>query len=394
MRNDVLIIGDLRESKIDNQNEVSACVDGERVFFRSPLHYDIACCIEPFLGIVLLEAMIRNADISIESSIPLSKKLYEKLPEIQSIYAFWNSGLCKVSIKACVEPLKNDYERVTSFYSGGVDGSHTLYRNISEITHLIMLSNFEVTGNTSESWQFGIDEKTAFARKIGKQLIAIETNAKQWADKRKIDWGFAQGLILASMGSLLKSKRSLIASSHTYNELFAWGSHPLTDPMWSTESTEIIHDGAGFRRGDKIRDLINNQEILDNLRVCWRSNHKNCGECAKCIRTMTALYLMGASSRALPDFDIKKTKLNSFKTYDKSGATFLEDAIILAKNAKNKKIYNTLCRYFRKYQMRQIIIIFDRYILGNIFRRLYRKLFTPVDSTIRVKLYGPQPWDL
>jgi len=394
MTNNALIIRDLRESIICDYNEISADVDGDRVFFRAPLQFELECRAEAFLGIALLEAMIRNVDIRIEDSIPLSERLYKMLPEIQTIYACWNSDLRRVNIHARIESFKDAYERVASFFSAGVDSSHTLCRNITEITHLIMLSGFEVEGNTPESWRQSVEKQTVFARTIGKELIPIETNAKQWTDQRKIEWGFAQGLILSSMGPLLKSKRIYIASSHTYNELLPWGSHPLTDPMWSTESTEVIHDGAGFRRGEKMRDLCKNQKILDNLRVCWRSTHDNCGECAKCVRTMTALYLLGASSQALPKLDNNLTKLKSLRTSNESGATFLEDAMILAKNAQNKTVHRILRRYYRRYQMFQVLKILDRYMLRGILRRIYLRVTNPDYVEKRVNLRASQRWDI
>ena len=397
MAKNALIISDLRESTTCDYNEVSADVDGDRVFFRAPLRFEIECRAEPFLGIALLEAMIRNVDIRIEGSTPLSERLYKILPELQTIYACWNSDLHKVNIHARIDPLKDAYEHVASFFSAGVDSSHTLWRNITEITHLIMLSGFELKGNTPESWRKSVETQTVFARAIGKELIPIETNAKQWTDQRKILWGFVQGLILSSMGPLLKSKRIYIGSSHTYNQLFPWGSHPLTDPMWSTESTEVIHDGAGFRRGEKIRDLCKDQKILDNLKVCWRSEHNNCGECGKCVRTMTALYLLGASSQALPKLD-SLTKLKVFRTFDESGATFLEDAIFLAKDVRNTTVQRILQRYYLRHQMRnqmkQLIIMLDRYMLGGILRRIYRRVRCPDDLNLRVLLRGSQPWDI
>lgn len=388
--NSELIIRDLRQSITCGCNEVSADVDGDRVFFRAPLQYELASRGEPFLGIALLEAMIRNVDIRIEDSIPLSERLYKILPEIQTIYACWNSDLRRVNIHARIDPIKNAYESVASFFSAGVDGSHTLYRNMTKITHLIMISGFEVSGNTPESWRKSVEQQTVFARTIGKELIPIETNAKQWIDQRKIFWGFAQGLILSSMGPLLKAKQIYIASSHTYNELLPWGSHPLTDPMWSTESTEVIHDGAGFRRGAKMKDLCKNQQILDNLRVCWQSTYDNCGECSKCVRTMTALYLLGASSQALPKLDQSLTKLKILRTSDESGVTFLEDAMILAKDARNKKLYKILRRYYLRYQMFQILKILDRYILGGILRRIYRRVTNQNYTENRVEIKALQ----
>jgi hypothetical protein len=390
--NNALTIRDSRKSIIGDYNEVSADVDGDRIFFRAPLQYELASRGEPFLGIALLEAMIRNMDIWVEDSLPLSEKLYKILPEIQTIYACWNSDLHKVNIHARIDPSKDTHEHVASFFSAGVDSSHTLYRNMTEITHLVMLSGFEE--GTPESWRKSVEKQTMFARTIGKELIPIETNAKQWTDRRKILWAFAQGLILSSMGPLLKAKRVYIASSHTYNELFPWGSHPLTDPMWSTESTEVIHDGAASRRGDKLRELCKNQKLLDNLQVCWQSDYDNCGECPNCVRTITALYFLGASSQALPNFDNNLSKLKILRGVDESSATFLEDAMILAKNARNNAVLRILRRYYLESQIFQVLRKLDRYVLRGILRRIYRTIAQPNYVGERVNLKGSQRWEI
>jgi hypothetical protein len=384
--NDELVISDLTESAVDGWNEVSAEVDGDRVFFRSPAQYDLAASGEPFLGVALLEAMARNADLRIDPAISLSAKLHGKLQELQSIYACWSSDLHRINVHARIDPRKRDYERVASFFSAGVDGSHTLLRNMDDITHPIMLSGFDAAGTDRASWLRAVEKQNAFARMVGKELIPIETNVRWWISKRKIAWDFAHGLILSSLGSLVKAGRIYVPSSHTYNELFPWGSHPLTDPMWSTESTEVIHDGAGFRRGEKMKDLCGDQRILDNLKVCWKSILENCGECPKCIRTMTALYLLGASSQALPKLDL--AALKSLRATDESGATFLEDAMILARNAENRRVLKTLRRYYRWYQLSLVVPMLDRFLLGGVLRRIYRKLKKPEWLEKRVTLRG------
>ena len=377
MANNALIIRDLRESINCDYNEVSADVDGDRVFFRAPLQFKLECRAEPFLGIALFEAMKRNVDIRIEDSIPISERLCKILPEIQTIYTCWNSDFHKVNIHTRIEPFKDAYERVASFFSAGVDSLHTLLRNITEITHLIMLSAFEVRGNTPESWRQMVEKQTVFTRTIGKELIPIENNLRLWTDQRKLPWGWAQVFILQSMGPLLKSKRNYIASGYTYNESAL---DPLTDPMWSTESTEVIHDGAGFRRREKMRELCKNQNFLDNLKVCWRSEHDNCGECPKCVRTMLALYLLGAKSQALPKLD-SLTKLKKLQPKDLGGANILEGVMILAEDVGNRTAQRILRRSYLRYQiriqMKQIIKMLDRYMLGDILYRIYRRVRKP-----------------
>jgi len=383
-----LVIRDLKESTLNGWREVSAEVDGDRIFFRAPLEHNLEARGESFIGIGLLEAMARNVDIKIDDAIPISAKLHRILPRLQDIYACWNSDLHRVKVGCRFDSTDNRYERVTSYYSGGVDGSYTLCRNMDDITHLVMLSGFEIV-NDRDSWLRAVEQQTGFARSIGKELIPIETNARWWIAQRKIHWWFAHGLVLSSMGPLLRSKRIYIGSTHTYKELFPWGSHPLTDPMWSTESTEVIHDGCALRRSEKLRVICGNQKILDNLKVCWRSIHQNCGECEKCIRTMTALCLLGASSRGIPKLD-NLDKIKKLRASEESSLTYLEDALILAKMARNSKAQRILQRQYSRYQIREALSILDEYMLGGIFHRIYRSCRKPHDSKMRVALRGSQ----
>mgnify|MGYP000324011770 FL=1 len=182
-------------------------------------------------------------------------------------------------------------------------------------------------------------------------------------------------------------KRIYIPSSHTYEELFPWGSHPLSDPMWSTESTEVIHDGAGFRRGEKMRDLLKEPVLADNLQVCWKTTLDNCGECSKCVRSMVAVTLLNGSIKSLPTLsDLRKLKI--LRATDESGATFLEDAIILAKDAGNTAIYKILKRYYRRYQISLVLPLIDRYLFANFLRSLYRRIRKPDWLNYRVTLRG------
>ena len=53
---------------------------------------------------------------------------------------------------------------------------------------------------------------------------------------------YYHGAGLAAIGLSLAAafRRILIPSTHTFRHLFAWGSHSLLDPLWSTERTEIV----------------------------------------------------------------------------------------------------------------------------------------------------------
>lgn len=376
-----LIIRDIQKNitgKNDEYVELSAEVDGYRIYFRTSREFDLPVCAEPFVGVALLEAMCRNADIVIDQEVALSEKLAAALREIQSIYKCWNSDLSVVKIIARQEPQSEDHERVSCYFSAGVDASHTALRHLDKISHLVMIGNFEISGNSPESWQRSIEKQSRFAQSIGKQFMPIWTNAKEWIHEKKIFWGFAQGVILCSMASLLQSRIVYIASGATYRDASPWGSHPLTDPLWSTEATKIVHDGACFRRGQKIKELCQNQLFIDNIKVCWESEDENCGQCSKCFRTMLALKLLGATSKALPELADESKALKMLRPTGPASLQPLESMIILAYAAGDKKVLKTLISFRRRYIIREFILQFEKYILKPGFKRIYRKVFKKI----------------
>jgi hypothetical protein len=106
------------------------------------------------------------------------------------------------------------------------------------------------------------------------------------------------GAVLAGLALGLETfwNRVLIPAWQTYDHLIPAGSHPVVDPLWSTESFTVVHDGAEATRVEKITDWVAASDVaLRHLRVCWenRNGDYNCGECEKCIRTMVTLELAG-----------------------------------------------------------------------------------------------------
>jgi hypothetical protein len=110
----------------------------------------------------------------------------------------------------------------------------------------------------------------------------------------------------------------LIAATDHYTQLSPWGSHPLLDPLWSTEATTIIHDGSEATRAEKIMNWICRSDLaLQNLRVCLSPNDQyNCGRCEKCLRTMIPLYVAGCLGRsAFPrELPIKEAAHHRYRT--------------------------------------------------------------------------------
>ncbi len=388
---DAVVIRGAKREERDGWIEISAEVDGERVWFKAPVDVGLTLRAEPFVAASLLEAMIREVPIQFEDDIPLSPYLYQNMPELQAVYHCWNPELKPIAIHAHLEEPDAVHGIVASCYSGGVDSSFTFVRRRENIDALILVLGFDIDGPECD-WDERIERHQAFAQSMGKRLIPVKTNARKFCVGRQICWDFGHGLFLASLASMLGCRTLFVPSSHTYEQLFPWGSHPLSDPMWSTKVNRVVHCGAGSSRAEKVRTISHSQAVVDNIQVCRRSNSNNCGECPKCVRTMVALYLLGAHSKLLPDLHDMKL-LSWLKPRDENGMTFLEDAMILARQQGDDDVYRRLRKYHKRYQIRQLPSMLDRMILGGFLQRLYRKIRKPEWLEQRVMLLSKNHWD-
>ena len=71
----------------------------------------------------------------------------------------------------------------------------------------------------------------------------------------------------------------------------------------STEGTRIYSSGITENRFEKIGYIKDDPVVQKHLNVCI-SGAKNCGHCDKCIRTMNALYALGAVESFEAVFDV------------------------------------------------------------------------------------------
>lgn len=130
------------------------------------------------------------------------------------------------------------------------------------------------------------------------------------------------GAILSSVATFFSRAfhTSYIASSYDGKYLLnePWGSSPLLDPYYSSAHFRIEHDGTGMSRLEKTAVIADWPVGLDNLIVCQRnSNGPNCGQCEKCIRTMTSLVALGKlqDSKAFSQDDVTPDLLQWLEQY-------------------------------------------------------------------------------
>jgi hypothetical protein len=260
---------------------------------------DLAADADPLLPAVLLAAMSRQAPVRLAAAI--SPRLLSAVGTIQDIFHAWDpTRLHPVEIQSLSAvpdaPSHRPSGGVGCFFTGGVDSWYSVLKHRDEITHLVYVHGFDVPLEDR-----GLRAKvSAMLREVAgllrKGLVEVTSNLRSAADAY-VDWDFYHGPGLASVALVLTPslRKMYIPATHTYAALYSLGSHPLLDPLWSTEAVEIVHDGCESTRTEKVRCIAAFEPALRTLRVCWRNpdGAYNCGRCEKCLRTMIALRLAG-----------------------------------------------------------------------------------------------------
>jgi 7-cyano-7-deazaguanine synthase in queuosine biosynthesis len=256
----------------------------------------------------LVKAVVDGEAANLGSVPPL---LASNLETIRDIYAAWIPGH-KIPLDF---ELSSDVavpeKCVSLFFSGGVDSFFSLIKHRDEIDNLVLIHGFDIPLAETKTFELALEQAQEAARLFGKRLIVVRTNL-HWEESRLYEgapripcgWGMYHGAALAAVAHALTPSHGkiFIASSFSYADLHPWGSHPLLDPLWSTEAVQIVHDG-GETRTDKLRVLVQYPEALTRLRVCWENlGEYNCGLCEKCVRTMLGLRALGVDHcAAFPD---------------------------------------------------------------------------------------------
>lgn len=318
------------------------------LYFRFPSFLPILPRGDAFLGSCLLVCMSLGEDLFIEGDV--SPRLLKASEQLQDIFIRWMPQAKRVRISCAERGLERTAgNKIGCFFSLGVDSFFTLLSEKSSRNrwalkpdYLLFVHGFDIKVSNKALFEVVAMHLQEVSKQLETELILIESNLRPFGDICLSWGGHFFGAALASVGLALGNILGtvLIPSSMAYDELFPWGSHPLTDPLWSTERTEIIHHGSQANRAEKIEQVISASDIaLKHLRVCFENadNMYNCCRCEKCVRTMLSLYGVGVLQRCeaftlpLLSQHIKSLDLDHFKL------TFALENLALLKSLERTK---------------------------------------------------------
>jgi len=201
--------------------------------------------------------------------------------------------------------------RAIGAFSGGADGTFLALRHATDslgpasyvLNDVVMVHGFDVSVGNQAGFDGLRRRIEPLIDDLGVGLKIVRTNARA---NEVQNWGQSHGAQLACVLHQFSNEfdYGLIGSTEPYNAPSTpWGSNPSTDYLLSGGVFEIVHDGAGYSRTEKI-ELISQHSIARNtLKVCWEGadQDRNCGECEKCVRTRLNFAAVGDSDP--PCFD-------------------------------------------------------------------------------------------
>jgi hypothetical protein len=274
----------------------------EDYWFDVPLEHEamLSTSGNPWLACLLPLAATLGQPLRVP--LPVDRPLLENADRLMRIWQAWYPELTVVPIEANAAEVDgaDGPRRCAAFFSGGVDSFFTLLRprdtappiERTPIQDLITVWGFDIPLDRAASFERMRSQLSNVGQELGKPVIDVATNLRstRWGAAR---WSYvAHGAGLASVGLALEERFQTIyiAGGGGYRGLHPWGSHSVTDPLFSTWRTAIVYDAVSYLRTEKVERICAVPTVQRTLHVCYeKSSDENCGECNKCRRTMLTL---------------------------------------------------------------------------------------------------------
>jgi hypothetical protein len=309
----------------DGQITVGAVIEQPEgrlsLWYRVPaeLRPAITRSADPFLAATIFIAMHHGGRLTVHGD--LSPSLMRNLEEFQGAWTAWRPKEYHpfeiVGEREC-EPGPAQTTAAVMPFSGGVDSCFTAWRHRAGLVERrrcdlragIFVHGFDIPLSKAADYEGASVGAKRLLASVGMDLIPMATNFRELPG----EWEDVHGAALASCLLLLQGgyRTGLIAGSFGYTYLvFPYGSNPMTDRMFSSDSFPIYHDGADIHRFEKSRAILKWPEVDKHLRVCWQGEQldRNCCRCQKCVSNMFYFRMLGAKRMQCFDRDISNREI-------------------------------------------------------------------------------------
>ena len=272
-----------------------------------------------WLSLLLPYAMQTGERVDLE--LPVDPLLLENARQLAVTWHSWYPELKPPEIHARTRSAKATAGRIAQFFSGGVDSWFTLLRHtestprfpqVGEVDDLITVWGFDIPIGRSDEFRQLANSAREIAERFGKRHVVASTNLRdQMEGAWRAAWGPRWGSLshvaaLATVALFLERRYAQIKIGSTgLGTLPPWGSHPMTDALFSTSATSFHHDHALYNRAEKMERIAESDYAVSKLKVCFvDGTFRNCSRCSKCHRTLLSFDVLGVLDKAT-SFDVE-----------------------------------------------------------------------------------------
>ena len=256
-----------------------------------------------FAVALLSLALCRGEDIRVRDTV--SAALMHGLQECQSVQNYRKPLRYQpIQIQADGYTRRTPSSgKVASTFSGGVDSFYSVWSHIAqnekiagnELDYVVFVQGFDIGLHDQDTFGTCRNAYQDLMKGWGLELMTVRTNVRKF-DKPE-NWVSACTFATIAIGHFLGRavSRYYLPANDFYVDYPKGAVASLADGLLTSESVDVVVDGAQLSKFEKIVALSNVSALYDGLRVCLGqpTGLKNCCECRKCINTMTALELCG-----------------------------------------------------------------------------------------------------
>lgn len=274
---------------------------------------------DAFVMALLPSAMRGGYDIAFQT--PMSERLHYQLSHYL-IPTVCDAGDLYHPIKLS-GPLTS--ERIANCggvgtgFSGGVDSLYSIMRHGKDsdypLTHLAVFNVGAFDGSEyQKNFMNACDDANTFAQEQNFNLVCLDSNIVDVLPENFLEvYSFrnlAGALALQDLFSVYLLSSDQAFSDFTFNFSNNGTYDLLVVHCAQTESLAVYSSGGQVHRHQKLEALSNWEPAHRWLHPCFRQRlrRRNCGQCKKCIHTMTVLHAYGVLDRFQPVFDVEAYK--------------------------------------------------------------------------------------
>ncbi|MGD1953293.1 MAG: hypothetical protein ACFB14_27155 [Leptolyngbyaceae cyanobacterium] len=262
---------DVVAEKWGKTSRVSVELNGHPIWFESD-DVILEPSIEAFASTLLLPSLHNRTQLKIDS--PVDAQWLENIRQLCQIYSQWwgYSATCPIEVTKTQVSKERPSSITGMCFTGGVDSFYSLLQYPEQIDQLVFAHGYDIPLNDLpriEDYKKSLKEIAALTGKIA---IIIRTNLREHPLFKTVSWERTHGAGLAALGLLLSRQMGslVIPPSYASTRLYPWGSHPETDPLFSTARCQIRHHSTALGRLQRIQTIAGHDLVHKHLRVEWR----------------------------------------------------------------------------------------------------------------------------